>query len=115
LGRCGLGTQRRCAAPCARSGRATTRVTLAWRPRLVPCSQIVMCKHRMGMICAAQGDHRSAAQLLGMSKKHFGAGGEGGGMAAMLAKEADVGLSMAKYDRGRAGLPSSRMRGGWVC
>ncbi len=46
----------------------------------------------MGMVCAAQGDHRSASQLLALSREHFGR--EGG--QAMLAKEAEIGLAMAK-------------------
>ncbi|GIL85559.1 hypothetical protein Vretimale_13336 [Volvox reticuliferus] len=54
---------------------------------------MVLCKHRLGMICAAQGDHRSASQLLQASRQHFS--GEGG--QAMLAKEADIGLAMAKF------------------
>ncbi|KAG2502169.1 hypothetical protein HYH03_000656 [Edaphochlamys debaryana] len=66
---------------------------------------LVLCRHRLGMVCAAQGDHRSAKQLLGASRQHFlegaGAGAEGGGGAAggqsMLAKEADIGLAMAKF------------------
>ncbi|PNH12999.1 hypothetical protein TSOC_000091, partial [Tetrabaena socialis] len=54
---------------------------------------IVLCKHRLGMICAAQGDHRSALQLLRDSRQHFGGAAE----QAMLAKEADIGLAMAKF------------------
>ncbi|GIL62310.1 hypothetical protein Vafri_16586 [Volvox africanus] len=54
---------------------------------------LVLCKHRLGMICAAQGDHRSASQLLQASRQHFS--GEGG--QSMLAKEADIGLAMAKF------------------
>ncbi|KXZ48174.1 hypothetical protein GPECTOR_30g270 [Gonium pectorale] len=54
---------------------------------------LVLCRHRLGMICAAQGDHRAATQLLQGSRKHFsGEGGQG-----MLAKEADIGLAMARF------------------
>ncbi|GLC43683.1 hypothetical protein PLESTM_001504200 [Pleodorina starrii] len=54
---------------------------------------VVLCKHRMGMICAAQGDHRSAVQLLQASRNHFSEEGS----QSMLAKEADIGLAMAKF------------------
>ncbi len=54
---------------------------------------MVMCKHRLGMICAAGADHRAATKLLQISKsKYEGGGGSGAG----LAKEADVGLAFAK-------------------
>ncbi|KAG2438610.1 hypothetical protein HXX76_005159 [Chlamydomonas incerta] len=73
---------------------------------------LVLCRHRLGMICAAQGDHRSATQLLTASRQHFleaqgaaagAAGAPGPAEAAgegqghnMLAKEADIGLAMAR-------------------
>eukprot|EP00198_Chlamydomonas_reinhardtii_P006919 XP_001696255.1 predicted protein [Chlamydomonas reinhardtii] len=72
---------------------------------------LVLCRHRLGMICAAQGDHRSATQLLTASRQHFlegaqqgpagaaeaAAGGAGEGQGQnMLAKEADIGLAMAR-------------------
>lgn len=37
-----------------------------------PQPQVVLCKHRMGMICAASGDHRAATQLLSKSLAHYG-------------------------------------------
>jgi hypothetical protein len=50
--------------------------------RLCRGAQVVLCKHRMGMICAASGDHRAATQLLAQSFSHYGgavaqAGGPG--------------------------------------
>jgi len=55
---------------------------------------MVMCKHRLGMICAAGADHRAATKLLQISRdKYQGGGGSGAG----LAKEADVGLAFAKF------------------
>ncbi|KAF5835833.1 hypothetical protein DUNSADRAFT_6822 [Dunaliella salina] len=55
---------------------------------------MVMCKHRLGMICATGADHRAATKLLQISRdKYQGGGGSGAG----LAKEADVGLAFAKY------------------
>ncbi|GFR43261.1 hypothetical protein Agub_g4322 [Astrephomene gubernaculifera] len=54
---------------------------------------LVLCKHRLGMICAAQGDHRAAKQLLQASHKHF----SNEGSQSMLAKEAEIGLAMAKF------------------
>lgn len=54
---------------------------------------MVMCKHRLGMICAAGADARAATKLLQQSRdKYKGMGGSGGG----LAKEAEVGLAFAK-------------------
>jgi len=56
-------------------------------------TQLVMCKHRLGMICAAGADHRAATKLLQLSHDRYqGGGGTGTG----LAKEADVGLAFAR-------------------
>lgn len=54
--------------------------------------QVVLCKHRLGMICAAGRDHRSAQQLLGETAAHYHA------MQAQhpLALEAELGLAMAE-------------------
>ena len=61
-----------------------------------------MCKHRLGMICAVSGDHKAASQLLAESLQRYTGGGEGGGeggaSGAMtgLAREAELGLAIAK-------------------
>lgn len=64
--------------------------------------QVALCRHRMGMICAATGDHRAAAQLLAESAQRYGAasgsssgGAQGGGLSG-LAREAAVGQALAK-------------------
>jgi hypothetical protein len=60
-----------------------------------------MCMHRLGMICAAGRDPRSAQLLLTSSKAHYAAAAAaqgGAGQAAgdhPLAHEADAGLAMA--------------------
>lgn len=70
------------------------------------CAQVVLCKHRLGMVSAAAGDHRAGTQLLSLSKARYeadaAAAGQGSGQSG-LALEADVGLAMCKL---RA-LPSS--------
>jgi len=69
---------------------------------------VVLCKHRLGMISAAAGDHRAGAQLLAQSHARYtadaqaAAGGKGPGQSG-LALEADVGLAMCRY----RGLPPS--------
>ena len=63
-------------------------------PSLSPClsHQVAMCQHRMGMICASSGDHRSAVRLLEMSRSRYAQE-----IAThALAKEAEVGLAIAK-------------------
>ena len=55
-------------------------------------TQVVMCLHRMGMICASSGDHRSAVKLLELSKSRYA----GESSTHALAKEAEVGLAIAK-------------------
>jgi hypothetical protein len=46
----------------------------------------------MGMICAAQGEHRAASQLLSTSLAHY----TNEESQHMLAKEAAVGIAMTK-------------------
>jgi len=66
---------------------------------------VVMCKHRLGMICAAAGDHRSATQLLQLTRDHYLKQAS----THALAKEAQLGLAMAKY-RIAASADSSERR-----
>ncbi len=54
--------------------------------------QVVMCRHRMGMVCAASGDHRSAMQLLSATRAHY----QKQDNTTALAKEAELGLAMSK-------------------
>ncbi|MEW5308118.1 MAG: hypothetical protein WDW38_000100 [Sanguina aurantia] len=54
---------------------------------------VVLCKHRLGMICAAVGDHKSALQLLQVSHQHYSNQQAGG----MLAVEAEIGLNLARF------------------
>jgi hypothetical protein len=64
-------------------------------PRVCCCrrhTQVVLCKHRLGMVRAAGRDHRAAAQLLSETKQHYQQQQE----AHPLALEADVGLALAK-------------------
>ena len=67
-----------------------------------------LCMHRLGMICAASGDHRSANKLLTSSLESFRAmssgqnqpsvGSEGGGSSARaLAVEAEFGLALSSF------------------
>ncbi|GAX75297.1 hypothetical protein CEUSTIGMA_g2742.t1 [Chlamydomonas eustigma] len=61
---------------------------------------VIMCLHRMGMICAASGDHRSAVKLLTKSREKYREGGSLDSEAASthaLAKEADFGLALARF------------------
>ena len=51
-----------------------------------------MCQHRMGMICASSGDHRSAVKLLEASRGRYAQESA----THALAKEAEVGLAIAK-------------------
>lgn len=53
---------------------------------------MVLCKHRMGMLCAAGRDHRAAAALLSSTKEHY----QKQQPDHPLALEADVGLEMAR-------------------
>jgi len=63
---------------------------------------VQMCMHRLGMICAAGRDARSAQQLLGASRAHYSAQArETGGVGRAegdhpLVHEADAGLAMAE-------------------
>jgi hypothetical protein len=54
--------------------------------------QMVLCKHRMGMICAAGRDHKAATALLTSSKEHY----QKQQQDHPLALEADLGLTMAQ-------------------
>ena len=58
----------------------------------LPPLQVVMCVHRLGMICAASGDHRSALKLLAVSKERYGKEST----THALAKEAELGLALAR-------------------
>lgn len=53
---------------------------------------MVLCKHRMGMICAAGRDHKAATALLTSSKEHY----QKQQQDHPLALEADLGLTMAQ-------------------
>ncbi len=53
---------------------------------------VVMCRHRMGMVCAAGRDHRAATKLLQESRQHYAQQEEG----HPLQHEAEAGLAMAK-------------------
>lgn len=53
---------------------------------------MVLCKHRMGMVCAAGRDHRAATALLTSTKEHY----QKQQQDHPLALEADLGLTMAK-------------------
>jgi len=68
---------------------------------------MALCKHRLGMICAASGDHRAATSLLTLSRKRYSGSTDGGvtagGAVSGLGREAEVGLAMAKF----RGLPPS--------
>jgi hypothetical protein len=54
--------------------------------------QMVLCKHRMGMICAAGRDHKAATALLNNTKQHY----QKQQQDHPLALEADLGLAMAQ-------------------
>jgi hypothetical protein len=54
--------------------------------------QMVLCKHRMGMVCAAGRDHRAATALLAATKEHY----QKQQQDHPLALEADLGLTMAQ-------------------
>lgn len=54
---------------------------------------VVLCKHRMGMLAAAAGDHRAATQLLQMTGKQY----REQDADHPLAAEADVGLAAARF------------------
>ncbi len=69
---------------------ATAHLPTPWRAHIP--GQVIMCKHRLGMVCAASGDHRAAMQLLGSSREHY----LKGDATHALAKEADLGLAMAR-------------------
>jgi hypothetical protein len=53
---------------------------------------VVLCKHRLGMICAAGRDHRAATSLLTETKQHYAAQQPD----HPLSLEADVGLRLAQ-------------------
>eukprot|EP00878_Enallax_costatus_P026487 GHUV01028426.1.p1 GENE.GHUV01028426.1~~GHUV01028426.1.p1 ORF type:complete len:169 (+),score=24.47 GHUV01028426.1:423-929(+) len=53
---------------------------------------VTLCKHRLGMICAAGRDYRSATMLLGDTWQHYSKQQEG----HPLAHEANFGLAMAR-------------------
>jgi hypothetical protein len=54
--------------------------------------QMVLCKHRMGMVCAAGRDHRAATALLTATKEHY----QKQQQDHPLALEAALGLTMAQ-------------------
>jgi hypothetical protein len=54
--------------------------------------QMVLCKHRMGMVCAAGRDQRAATALLTNTKEHY----QKQQQDHPLALEAETGLTMAK-------------------
>jgi hypothetical protein len=54
--------------------------------------QVILCKHRLGLICAAGRDTRAATALLQETKQHY----EFIQPQHPLAAEADFGLEMAK-------------------
>jgi hypothetical protein len=53
---------------------------------------MVLCQHRMGMVCAAGRDHRAATALLTNTKEHY----QKQQHDHPLALEAETGLTMAK-------------------
>jgi hypothetical protein len=55
--------------------------------------QVQLCKHRLGMVCAAGRDYRSATLLLGDTLQHYRQQQQG----HPLAHEAELGLAMARY------------------
>lgn len=60
--------------------------------------QVALCKHRLGMVCAAAGDWRSAKKLLEESAARYGGMEAAGGLTA----EARFGLAAAAYRGGGA-------------
>jgi hypothetical protein len=54
--------------------------------------QVLLCKHRLGMIAAAAGDHRAAGQLLKATAEHYRSQDADHALAA----EADFGLAAAR-------------------
>lgn len=61
-------------------------------PATAAILQMVLCKHRMGMICAAGRDHKAATALLNSTKQHY----QKQQQDHPLALEADLGLAMAQ-------------------
>ncbi|KAG1667519.1 hypothetical protein FOA52_013709 [Chlamydomonas sp. UWO 241] len=73
---------------------------------------VLMCSHRMGMVCAASGDHRAATKLLSASLKRYQSPDQGGaeGTASALAKEAELGLAMARFRSIDQQLPKQQLQ-----
>eukprot|EP00201_Polytomella_parva_P024472 CAMPEP_0175042804 /NCGR_PEP_ID=MMETSP0052_2-20121109/2791_1 /TAXON_ID=51329 ORGANISM="Polytomella parva, Strain SAG 63-3" /NCGR_SAMPLE_ID=MMETSP0052_2 /ASSEMBLY_ACC=CAM_ASM_000194 /LENGTH=349 /DNA_ID=CAMNT_0016305705 /DNA_START=427 /DNA_END=1476 /DNA_ORIENTATION=- len=57
----------------------------------------MLCQHRMGMVLAARGDTRQAKKLLEKTLAAYAEMGKQSGAAGMLAKEAEIGLSMCRF------------------
>jgi hypothetical protein len=72
-----------------RCERCLLASAVAHRPTALP-AQVVMCKHRMGMICAAMRDSGTASKLLEETKAHYEAVAPGHD----LAREAALGLAL---------------------
>ncbi len=93
--------------PSQRPGRPQAR-----RSPLVPhhpfsCAppQVMLCKHRMGMICAAMRDSGAAAKLLEETRAHY----EGQQAGHDLAREAQLGLALVAL-RAAEPLPPAQRR-----